>query len=383
MALITLTDANKHIHFNWFLEPERNRMPPVSFIETFLPVRPSREARPPGLPAYIRFSIENSRGAWPGLSPYNCGEFKWDCIHPTLLAMDPYGAKSRWIELSSGGPKDVTFKTVSNASWVSTSPNHGKIHKDGSTDQRVHINVDWDRVPDGENGEPFNGTAKILFETSDGSNVTVFVPVVKPAAIPEDFKGFIEGDGYVVAEAQHFASNKSVDEYAFQEIEWYGRTVSGLEMYPVSDVNFTLGEGPSLTYDFYTTGASKYSQHNTKGTVDINVQVGPTFNFMLGKKLAFGLQLDNLEPIMITPIPDTATLEHAGTVPKDWPNIVSSEIRNVTASFELPGGNKAGKHTITIWGMTSGLIFERIWVDLGGIAKRGYSYLGPPESRRQ
>jgi hypothetical protein len=25
---------------------------------------------------------------------------------------------------------------------------------------------------------------------------------------------------------------------------------------------------------------------------------------------------------------------------------------------------------------------ERIWVDLGGILERGYSFLGPPESKR-
>jgi len=37
---------------------------------------------------------------------------------------------------------------------------------------------------------------------------------------------------------------------------------------------------------------------------------------------------------------------------------------------------------LKIWGMSTGIIVERIWVDMGGIAKRGYSYLGPPESVR-
>jgi hypothetical protein len=39
-----------------------------------------------------------------------------------------------------------------------------------------------------------------------------------------------------------------------------------------------------------------------------------------------------------------------------------------------------GKHTIKIYGMTTGIVLERVLVDLGGIRSRGYSYLGPPES---
>ncbi|ORY34591.1 hypothetical protein BCR39DRAFT_116958 [Naematelia encephala] len=371
-----------HINFNWFLEPQRNTMPPVNFIETFLPSRPSREANPPGLPAYIRVSPENSRGAWPGISPYNC-DGRFDCWSPTVLKMDPYGAPTRWVDLSSGGPKDVTFQTIGNETWLSASPSHGRIRRDGSTDQRIYISVDWDQVPNPVDGVPFNGTAELLIATSDGSNVTVFVPVVKPEPVPKDYTGHIEGDGYISIEASHVSRNTSVDGYAFEELDWYGRTLSGMEMFPVSEVNFTVGQGPSLSYDFYTTGASFFSASNEEGQVHVTVQIGPTNNFILNKKLAFGVQLDDDEPVLITPIPDSVELEHAGTLPVDWNDIVAHEIRNVELDFELAGGNsKGGKHTLTIWGVTSGIVLERILVDLGGIERRGWSYLGPPESLR-
>ena len=354
-------------------------MPPVNYIETFLPSRPSREARPPGLPAYYRLTAENSRGAWPGISKYNC-KIGWDCLGPTLVPMDPYGKNSRWIEISSGGPKDVEFSITSNVSWLTTDMTHGKVTMDGKNDKRFHISVDWDKVPS-KHGKVHTFGGGVTVAGSDGSNVTVDVPITTAIAPPTDFHGFVEGDGYVVMEAAHFSRNASAEGYAFENFEWYGRTLSGLEMLPVSDKNFTVGTGPSLAYDFWVSGASGSS----KDVVEVTIQIGPTFNFMLGKKLAFAVQIDDAEPKMFTPIPDTTELEHAGTVPPDWMNVVASEIRNVTGTFELArggGGGGAGKHTITLYGMTAGIIVERVWLDFGGVVERGYSYLGPPESRR-
>ncbi len=350
-------------------------MPPVSFIETFSPSRPSREALPKGLPAYYRVSVENSRGAWPGVGKHNC-RGGYECWSPNLVRMDPFGKPTRWVDLSSGGPKDVEFTLTPNISWINTDITHGRLQRDAGTDTRFYVSIDWSKVPKKDGEEPYSTGGGVLIAGSDGTNVTLGVPITTAIPPPDDFQGFVEGDGYVVMEAAHFARNESASGYAFEDIEWYGRTLSGLEMLPVSNVNHTLGTGPSLSYDFWSTGASG----NTKN-VEVTIQIGPTFNFMLGKKLAFGLQVDDGEARMFTPIPDTTEVEGAGTVPADWPNIVSSEIRNVTGTFELGGGG-AGEHSVTVYGITSGIIVERIWVDFAGIVERGYSYLGPPESRR-
>ena len=360
-------------------------MPPVNYIETNLPARPSREGSPPGLPAYYRVSVENSRGAWPGISKYNCGEHKWDCWSPILLPLDPFGAKSRWVEISSGGPKDITFTVGANVSWINTTISHGKIKKDGSDDVRFHVSVDWTKVSVKEEGYTMGGG--VFIAGSDQTNVTVKVPIIVPPkdGFPsDDYRGFIEGDGYVVMEARHFVENTSVEEYAWQEHGWYGRTISGLSILPISDHNFTIGQGPSLSYDFWTTGA-RFHEH--KGKVRVTIQIAPGFNFLLGKKVAFGLSLDNGAPRTFTPIPESVDLPDAGTVFPNWANVVSNEIRNVTEWFDLieEGGDEGGlggKHRLTIWGMSAGIMIERIWIDMGGIAERGYSYLGPPESIR-
>jgi hypothetical protein len=122
----------------------------------------------------------------------------------------------------------------------------------------------------------------------------------------------------------------------------------------------------------------------------VNVQIGPSLNFLgTNKTLAFGIQIDQGEAQIINPIP-TEPLGFAterpgqtpvaiGAVPKDWINVVKSEIRNVVLPVKL---ETKGKHTIMIWGMTTGIIVERILIDMGGIAARAPAYLGPPESHR-
>jgi len=68
-----------------------------------------------------------------------------------------------------------------------------------------------------------------------------------------------------------------------------------------------------------------------------------------------------------------------GAVAKDWLRIVTAEIRIVSIALDQ---QRAGPQTLTLWGMSTGIVLQRIWVDIGGILAREYSYLGPPESLR-
>lgn len=79
----------------------------------------------------------------------------------------------------------------------------------------------------------------------------------------------------------------------------------------------------------------------------------------------------------INPIPTTPL----GSLPADWSSVVSAEIRNVTMMMPLVGA-VPGQHRLKIWGMTTGVVVERLWVDMGGITARAYTHLGPPESKR-
>jgi len=60
--------------------------------------------------------------------------------------------------------------------------------------------------------------------------------------------------------------------------------------------------------------------------------------------------------------------------------VVWNEIRMTNATFDL---TTTGLHTVHVWPLNSGVVLEKLALDFGGVAARGYSYLGPPESRRQ
>jgi hypothetical protein len=289
------------------------------------------------------------------------------------MPLDPYGSKFRWVDVASGGPADVTWTAQSNASWLIASPSSGSLKGDGTSDCRVHISVDWSKVPGPANSsKSYMTSSTVNFTSSDGSTMIVTVPVNNTVPPPSGFKGAIEGDGYVVFEAAHATRNTSASGYSYMEIEGYGRTLSGVGMFPVTNVNMSAGAGPKLEYDFWTSGDAMSSN----GTIHLTAQIGPGLNFQVGKQNLFALQLDSQPAVTITPVPPSSP----GTLPTDWNAIVASEIRNVTAKMVLENASTPGKHTVTVWGMTAGIILERLWIDMGGITARGYSYLGPPES---
>ncbi|WRT69851.1 uncharacterized protein IL334_006842 [Kwoniella shivajii] len=384
-----------HVNYYGALEPIRDSLPAVKFVNPYLPSRPGipiKEHALPGYVAYLRVTAENFVGAWPGDTGKNCDAL-FKCPDPTLLTMDPYGAKTRWIDIGSGGPKDTKFTLKTDHDWLKISESKGQVKWDGSDDTRIYISINWDKVkiPKDfkENNEIYKTEGHVLIKGNDRTNVTITVPIEVPPSPPSDFKGHIQGDGYLVIEAAHFTRRSSKDGYAFEEIEGYGRTLSGVEMLPSSTQNFTVGQGPELEYDFWTHGDNGKNAKN----VEVIVQIGPTNNFIVGKELAFGIQLDDQSPKEIHPIPTLLLTDNVneepfkrsavGAVPSDWENAVSSENRNATLSFKLDDSWKSsGKHTVKLYGMTTGIVFERIWIDFGGIKERGYSYLGPPESVR-
>jgi hypothetical protein len=351
--------SQPHINYQYWQQPMRNTLPPVSTVQ-------QAQFSYPGSWTSIRYTVENSLGAWPGDNQHNCAQ-GYSCPDPTLLPMDPYGAASRWVDVSSGGPQEVEWTATTNVSWLKIEPSSGKLAPDGSTDTRVYLTPDWSLCNASH--------ALVNFTSSDGAITIVNLPVNQTTAPPPEWHGFVAGDGYVAMEAAHASGNTSADGYAFDEIRWLGRTASGVKMFPVSNRNFTLGEGPSLEYDFWSVGEAF---NRTTGTVQVTVQISPALNYILGSWLTFGLQLDDAEPRSISPIPDTKP----GNLPKDWGTVVANEIRNVTMEMPLDNWATPGQHKLTLWGTTTGIVFERIIVDMGGVAARGYSYLGPPESKR-
>ncbi|KAL7425257.1 hypothetical protein Q5752_000945 [Cryptotrichosporon argae] len=360
-----------HINYQYWQGPMRNSMPPVSFVTSHTGSYPTGQ-RWGAL--HTRFTVSDCRGAWPGDNKFNC-PLGYACPDPTLLPMDRWG-RARWVDVGSGGNRDVAFTVVADQPWVVLSTTAGTITGDGKNDARVTIGVDWDAFDTSPADE-----AHVTFDCTDHAHMVVTVPIVRTPALPAGFKGAVQGDGYVAIEAAHFQAHrpaiidsletagggaKVAQTHEWAEIPFYGRTLSGLAVLPHARFDVAPAEAPSVTYDFFVHAVPA-------GPVEVNLHVGPSLNFFLGTRLALGVQLDAGDVKRIEPIPEAKL----GDLPADWEHVVANEIREVKTLIDV---TTTGKHSLTVYGLTAGVVLERVLLDFGGIAARDHSYLGPPES---
>lgn len=345
--------SQTHIGYQYWQMPVRNSLPPTSRISkhdaSFFK----------GERVNIRYTVIDSLGAWPGDNQHN-SPAGYEAPDPTLWPMDEYG-QDRWVDVSSGGPEEVYFTAVAEHDWVKVHPSSGIIKGDGSTDTRVRISVDWTKVS--------SNITRVTFTSSDNAPPLVVTLPLLRFKVPAGFKGAVQGDGYVALEASHFDSSTALTindtEHSWKEIPYYGRTHSGMSMYPVGSHRLENRTGPSMVYSFWC--ASSFD-------AELVVHLGPSLNYVLGSEMAFAVEVDEAGLVEIEPIPSS----DPGTLPHDWEQVVANEVREIKVPL---GDLREGPHTITIYGITPGLVFERVMVDLGGIRGRGPTYLGPLESR--
>ena len=342
-----------HINYQYWQMPVRNSMPPISFISKHEPTYANEYV------IHTRYTVEGSRGAWPGDNKFNC-PLGYNCPDPTLAVMDRYG-RPRWIEVGSGGPEDIEFTAEPVEEWMIVHPSKGKIKAGGADDVRVWISVDWDKV------DPNAKAGHVRLNSSDCAKTTVItLPLEHVQAPPHGFVGALQGDGYVAIEAAHCQELVSADKHSWAEVAHYGRTHSGMSLFPVSDVSFVSGKGPCMAYNVWITSLPS-------DTVTAILHIGPSLNFILGQRISFAVQMDDGDIKVVEPVPEAKL----GDLPGDWEDIVAAEVREVRVNVMVKG---TGKHVFKVWAITPGVVVERIMLDLGGIASREATYLGPPES---
>ena len=325
----------------------RNTLPPLMYVQ---PTQVS-------LGGDMGVSVESSNGSIPGDSTYNIGLSNTTLVPPPL---DPYGPQTRYVDVYSRGSGTFTYKVSPSVPWVKATPSTGSLSGTGQTDQRVLLSVDWSAAPAGSSIVSINVSSSTPYGNS--GMPTIHLPVNK-TSVPSSFHGFVESDAQISIEAEHTTSNTSSNTASFGIIPGYGRTLSGVTLFPVTAPSQALTSAPKLAYDFYA--FSNASQAN------VTVYVGPSLNTIPSRPLRYGLAIDNAQPQVVQPVPTYAL----GTLPAAWGAAVSNAVwTNATNVTITPG-----KHTLNLWVLEPALVVQKIVVDMGGVRP---SYLGPPESMR-
>jgi hypothetical protein len=161
-----------HIGYTYWQQPDYNSMPTVSKIE---------------LPAACAMgvSIEGSANWWP--------EEKSEALLPEF---DPEGNQPHYLEVFNRGIAPFKYTCRTGVNWIKISPVKGTI----TAEQRLWVKVDWQHAPAGKRRVPI---------TIDGPNKRQVIVIASinnpPDQTRKDASGFVESDGYVSIEAEHYS----------------------------------------------------------------------------------------------------------------------------------------------------------------------------------
>jgi len=328
-----------HIGYTYWQEPPRNAMPRVDRIQV-------PAAAEMGIAAVEQNRPAAGRGAFaagPGPAPRA----------PELPTFNPYTRPTYHIDVYNRGRASFAFAASAAQPWVTISPARGTV----TGERRLAVSVDWGRAPVGTTVVPITITGP------NGSRAIVDARIENPASPRRDaVDGFVETDGYVSMDAEHYARAVPGD----ARVEWVsipdlGKTGSAMTTMPVGVRAQTPGgSAPHLQYSVFLFDS---------GTVKVRAYVSPTFNFSASPTgLRYAVSFDDAPPVVVDAQADTAT--------RAWEQQVANNIHVVTSTHTLAA---PGAHVLKVWLVDPGIVFQRFVIEARPIPP---SYLGPPESYR-
>lgn len=174
---------------------------------------------------------------------------------------------------------------------------------------------------------------------------------------------FLEADGLISIEAEHFVSSQPGDGGAFVVLPEYGKTLSGVKALPC-DAAFTMNTAPGLEYAIWV---------HSEGEWTVLLYSAPANSLEGGKNLYFGIQVNEGEKQAIALLPEDYNAGDPGC--QAWDTMVLDQIRVTKQKITL----HSGVNTLHVFALDPGFTLEKI-VLVRDSSKLLPSYLGPQET---
>lgn len=319
-------------------QPEKNHVALPD--EIFPPVRRITVADR----AEMGVAIDGSDHWWPSSSDA-----------PVLPEFSPFQSQpGQYVDVFNRGgqPFDCTIRAGS--PWLVVTPGKGTVEQQ----LRAELHVDWSRAPKGRTRVP-------IVVSGAGRTVTVEAVVSNPDVPRAWREGFIEANGYVSMEAEHFSANIAAGDVKWRRIPGIGRTGAGMKPFPVTAASQEPGRGPRLEYRMTLL---------TPGEVTVWAYLSPRAGVLPTPGLRYAVAFDDAAPQVVDVIKTTGA-DHTG-MNRQWERLTSDNV-NLTATRHVIGA--PGPHVLKFWMVDPTVVVQKLVVDAGGLRP---SYLGPPESKR-
>lgn len=319
-------------------QPETNHVADPDFIWPYLEYM----TVPKG--AKMGVAIDGSDKYWP-----------LEQTPPVLPTFSPFQTQpAQYIEVFNQGSDPFNYRIEPAVPWISVQPNRGIINKE----IRGIVQVDWLRAPKGTTHVP------ITVIGPGGSRVIVKAVVDNP--VIHNFwrlEGFIESNGYISMEADHYSRVVNTSSITWKRIPDIGRTGSGMTPFPVNAPRqIPGGASPRLEYKINLF---------KDGPIVVWSYLSPRNNCLYTDGLKYAVSIDDGEPQIV----NITTALNGIPMNKSWERNTSDNVNLTAATFNVT----AGEHVLKFWMVDPTVIVQKIVVDTGGLKP---SYLGPPESYR-
>ncbi len=314
-----------HIGYTFWNEPPLNAMPAVTRVQ-------------PASGARMAVAVEGSPFAGSsGITPQ------------ALPVFDVFNRQTQYIDVFNRGTEPFEFTASADQPWVKLSETQGTV----SEVKRIHVSIDWATMQEG------TSTGIITIAQKNGAIVLVQVKAFNPPLPKVEFlQGFVQANGYVSIEAEHFTGQIAEGNAHWDKIPGFGETLSGMEVFPVTTPSVEPPQSaPVLEYKMYLFEGGKFN---------VEAVLAPTLNFVPGRGLRYAISFDDQQPQVVD------ALEHSSE--KDWEKAVSDGVRKVTSTLDAGG---PGYHTLKFRMVDAGVVLEKLIISQGPLPP---SYLGPPES---
>lgn len=316
--------SQTHIGYTYWQEPPYNNMPEVYTIEM--------EDEP-----VMGIALEGTDKFW----PENTGSLQ-------LPEFDPVNKQEYYIEIFNRGMESFSYEVTPGGDWVIVNPESGKI----SDQKRIMVSIDWSKAPGGNHHIPLN------IRAGNGQQAEIFLHVKNSDEFAEieNVKGFIENNGIISIEADHYSNSYNHDSIKWLTIPNLGRTGSSVTTLPVTPSSQESGIASYLEYDIYLF---------EPGEITVKAYLCPTLNFTNEQGFRYALSIDDKEPQIVN--------MHEGYIHQDWQRWVSNHVNVCESTHRI---NSAGHHKLKYWMVDPAVVLQKIVVEREPARD---SYLGPPE----
>lgn len=271
------------------------------------------------------------------------------------LSFSGYTKDVRYIDIFNSGSGSFEWKALADKDWIKFTRTEGIVYDE----DRIYVYIDWDNAPTSQVTAEIEIKQHINDVIIESEKIKV---ELDNNVIPLNEKTYVESNGYISIEAEHFSNSVSKGDYEWKVVNDFGRSGDSVKIFPnLAEPVTDLTDSAYLEYNVY---------FNSTGTFPIDIYRMPTLNERGTMKFAIGI--DNQTPTVLTG-QNSYVNKSNGT--DAWGKGVMNNTQVLSTTIKV---DTVGYHTIELYQIDPGVVIDKMVITTDG--NKAPSYFGAPES---